>query len=288
MLNIAVKAARRAGQLINRASLDIDLIKISRKQHNDFVTEVDKLSEQVIVETLNKAYPSHEILTEESGQVTGELQSEYQWVIDPLDGTVNFIHGLPFYCVSIALLYQKQITQAVIYDSTRDDLFTATRGDGAFLNNRRIRVGTRQQLAGSLLATSFSTQTSQQDMEQSKHSSDPGRPLDSAHTTGPSGPSFSTLSTTRALPTQVFTQAGARLRCTGSTALDLAYVAAGRLDGFFRTGAYPWDTAAGCLLVTEAGGLIGNYAGNVHVLEHGEILAGNSKVFAQMVRDLGA
>ena len=153
MLNIAVKAARRAGQIINRASLDLDLVQVAKKQHNDFVTEVDRASEAAIIDTLRTAYPDHAILAEESGR--SENESEYQWIIDPLDGTTNFIHGFPYYCVSIALTHKGIVTQAVVYDPTRNDLFTASRGRGAFLNDRRIRVGRRDRLADSLIGTGF-------------------------------------------------------------------------------------------------------------------------------------
>src|SRR6202795_829381 len=153
MLNIAVNAHRRAGQIINRASLDLDRIQVSKKQHNDFVTEVDKASEAAIIETLTTAYPKHSILAEESG--VQDKDSEYQWIIDPLDGTTNFIHGFPYYCVSIALAHKGIVTQSVVYDPTRNDLFTASRGRGAFLNDRRIRVAKRDRLADGLIGTGF-------------------------------------------------------------------------------------------------------------------------------------
>ena len=153
MLNIAVKAARRAGQIINRASLDLDLIEIRKKQQNDFVTEVDKAAEDAIIETLKTAYPDHAILAEESGE--SENESEFKWIIDPLDGTTNFIHGFPYYCVSIALEHKGVVTQAVVYDPNKNDLFTATRGRGAYLNDRRIRVGRRDRLSDALVGTGF-------------------------------------------------------------------------------------------------------------------------------------
>lgn len=251
MLNIAVKAARRAGQIINRASLDIDLVKVSKKQHNDFVTEVDKAAEAAIIETLLTAYPEHAILAEESGE-SGKA-SEFQWIIDPLDGTTNFIHGLPYYCVSIALAHKDQVTQAVIYDPTRNDLFTASRGRGAFLNERRIRVSRRDRLADSLIGTGF-----------------PFRDLQGLD-------SYLKLFGT-------MTESCAGIRRPGAAALDLANVAAGRMDGFFEQGINAWDMAAGSLLITEAGGLVGNYKGDADFLHRHEILAGNPKVFAQMVK----
>jgi myo-inositol-1(or 4)-monophosphatase len=250
MLNIAVKAARRAAQLITRASLDLDLIQISKKQHNDFVTEVDKASEAAIIDTLKTAYPDHAILAEESGKSDNE--SEYQWIIDPLDGTTNFIHGFPYYCVSIALAHKGIVTQAVIYDPTRNDLFTASRGRGAFLNDRRIRVGKRDRLADGLIGTGF-----------------PFRETDGL---AAYGRQFAEM-----------TQACAGLRRPGAAALDLANVAAGRLDGFFEQGLNPWDVAAGSLLITEAGGLVGNYTGDSDFLHIGEIVTGNPKIYAQMI-----
>src|SRR6201996_266424 len=250
MLNIAVKAARRAAQIINRASLDLDLIQVSKKQHNDFVTEVDKASEAAIIETLTTAYPDHSILAEESGQ--SENESEYQWIIDPLDGTTNFIHGFQYYCVSIALAHKGIVTQAVVYDRTRNALFPASRGRGAFLNDRRIRVGRRDRLADGLIGTGF-----------------PFRETDGleAH-----GRLFKEM-----------TEACAGLRRPGAAALDLANVAAGRLDGFFEQGLHAWDMAAGSLLITEAGGLVGNYTGDSDFLHQSEILAANPKLYAQMI-----
>ncbi|MFM0354371.1 inositol monophosphatase family protein [Paraburkholderia nemoris] len=253
MLNIAINAARRAAQIITRASLDLDLLQVSKKQHNDFVTEVDKASEAAIIDTLTTAYPDHAILAEESGQSDNE--SEYQWIIDPLDGTTNFIHGFPYYCVSIALAHKGIVTQAVVYDPTRNDLFTATRGCGAFLNDRRIRVAGRDRLADGLIGTGFPFRDTAD--------------LDAY--------------------TRLFaemTGACAGLRRPGAGALDLANVAAGRLDGFFEQGSSAWDMAAGSLLITEAGGLVGDYAGGSDFLRLGEIVAGNPKLYAQMVRML--
>lgn len=254
MLNVAIKAARRAGTIINRASLDLDLVKISRKQHNDFVTEVDKAAEVAIIETLLTAYPEHAILAEESGQSwEGDAQKEHIWIIDPLDGTTNFIHGFPQYSISIALQYRGTIQQAVVYDPTRDELFTASKGAGAFLNSRRIRVTKRDRLSDCLIGTGFPFRAEDD--------------LDSY-----------------LQQFAVMTRSCAGLRRPGSAALDLAYVAAGRLDGFFERGLKPWDAAAGALLITEAGGLVGNYAGEADYLHQGELMAANPKVFGQMVR----
>jgi myo-inositol-1(or 4)-monophosphatase len=256
MVNVAVKAARAAGSIINRAALDIESVRVSQKNANDFVTEVDQAAESVIIETLLSAYPGHGILAEESGRAHGAQDSEYVWIIDPLDGTTNFIHGLPIYCVSIALSVKGKIEQAVVYDPTRNDLFTATKGRGAYLNDRRIRVSKRISLKDTLLSTGF-----------------PYR----------QGDDFSQYLT---LMGDVM-QRTAGLRRPGAAALDLAYVAAGYTDGFFEKGLQPWDVAAGSLLVTEAGGLVGNFTGEANFLEQNECLAANPKIYAQLVGILG-
>ena len=256
MLNVAIKAARAAGAIINRAALDVESVRISQKQINDFVTEVDHASEKVIIETLLTAYPGHGILAEESGSQHGAKDSEFVWIIDPLDGTTNFIHGFPVYCVSIALAVRGKIEQAVIYDPSRNDLFTATKGRGAYLNERRIRVSKRTQLKECLVSTGF-----------------PFRP----------GDNFKNY---LAMMGDVM-QRTAGLRRPGAAALDLAYVAAGYTDGFFETGLSIWDVAAGSLLVTEAGGLIGNFTGESDFLEQKECLAGTPRIYGQLVQILG-
>ncbi len=256
MLNVAIKAARAAGAIINRAALDVESVRISQKQINDFVTEVDHASERVIIETLLTAYPGHGIVAEESGSEHGAKDSEYVWIIDPLDGTTNFIHGFPVYCVSIALAVRGKVEQAVIYDPSRNDLFTATKGRGAFLNERRIRVSKRTQLKESLLSTGF-----------------PFRP----------GDNFKSYLN---MMGDVM-QRTAGLRRPGAAALDLAYVAAGYTEGFFETGLSIWDVAAGSLLVTEAGGLIGNFTGESDFLEQRECLAGTPRIYGQLVQILG-
>ncbi len=252
MLNVAIKAARAAGAIINRAALDVESVRVSQKQSNDFVTEVDQASENAIIETLLTAYPDHGILAEESGSTRGNPHAEAVWIIDPLDGTTNFIHGFPVYCVSIALQVKGRLEQAVVYDPTRNDLFTATRGRGAYLNERRIRVGKRTRLQECLLSTGF-----------------PFRPEDD----------FNTYP--RLMGDMMQRTAG--LRRPGAAALDLAYVAAGFSDGFFELGLQPWDMAAGALLITEAGGLVGNFTGEADFLQHRECLAGNPRIYAQMV-----
>jgi myo-inositol-1(or 4)-monophosphatase len=256
MTNVAVKAARAAGNLINRAALDVESVRVSQKQANDFVTEVDQAAEQAIIETLLNAYPGHGIWAEESGKTHGAKDSEFVWIIDPLDGTTNFIHGMPIYCVSIALAVKGRVEHGVVYDPTRNDLFTATRGRGAYLNDRRIRVSKRTRLQECLISTGF-----------------PFRQSDD----------FNTY--LRMMGDVMQRTAG--LRRPGAAALDLAYVAAGFTDGFFETGLQPWDMAAGSLLVTEAGGLVGNFTGEADFLEQKECLAGAPRIYGQLVSLLG-
>ena len=250
MLNIAVKAARRAGNLIHRAADNIDHLTVTKKSNADYVSEVDKAAERTIIQTILDVYPTHAILAEESG---AQGESEYLWIIDPLDGTTNFLHGFPQYAVSIALQHNGVLTQAVVYDPTRNDLFTATRGRGAFLNDRRIRVSKRAELADSLIGTGFPYTK------------------------------FTHMDAYMGILRDMM-QKTAGLRRPGSAALDLAYTAAGRYDGFYETGLKPWDIAAGCLLITEAGGLVGDLEGNDSYLKSGHLCAGNPKIFAQMLQ----
>ena len=275
MLNVAVKAARRAGTIINRASLSLERLQVARKQQNDFVTEVDRSAEQAIIETLQTAFPTHHFLAEESGRLNhnGEVvgtvswnelledarsseEDQYVWIIDPLDGTTNFIHGFPQYAVSIALAVNGVIQQGVIYDPSRDELFTATKGAGAYLDSRRLRVGNQIKLADCLIGTGFPYRADQ----------DLDGYLDV----------FAKM-----------TKHCAGLRRPGAAALDLAYVAAGRFDGFFERDLKPWDMAAGVLIVQESGGLVGTYSGDETFMESGEIMAANPKIFGQMVSLLG-
>jgi len=252
MLNTAIKAARSAGAIINRASLDLDLLKINTKAPNDFVTEVDHRAEEVIIETLLGAYPGHGILAEESGSAQGAKDSEFTWIIDPLDGTTNFIHGFPFYAVSIALAFRGQVQQAVVYDPTRNDLFYASKGRGAFLNDRRLRVSRRTRLSDCLISTGF-----------------PFR----------KGDNFKRYLQIM----EVMMPVCAGLRRPGAAALDLCHMAAGHTDGFFETGLSPWDIAAGSLIITEAGGLIGNFTGESDYLYQREVLAGSPRIYGQLV-----
>jgi myo-inositol-1(or 4)-monophosphatase len=255
MLNIAIKAARTAGSIINRAALDLEVLKIGSKGPNDYVSEVDRAAEEAIINTVLEAYPGHGILAEESGRAHGAKHSDYVWIIDPLDGTTNFLHGFPVYAVSIALAYRGQVQQAVVYDPTRNDLFYASKGRGAFLNDRRLRVSKRTRLSDSLIGTGF-----------------PFR----------KGDNFKRY--VKMFEELMASCAG--LRRPGAAALDLCYVAAGYYDGFFETGLNPWDAAAGALIITEAGGLVGNFTGESDFLYQREIVAGNPKVYGQMVQIL--
>ena len=255
MLNIAIKAARAAGSIINRASLDLDLLTISSKAPNDFVTEVDKAAENAIIDVLLQAYPGHGILAEESGSERGARDSDYVWIIDPLDGTTNFIHGFPVYAVSIALAFKGQVQQAVVYDPSRNDLFFASKGRGAFLNDKRLRVSKRIRMNEALIGTGF-----------------PFR----------KGDNFKRY----VKMFEAVMQNCAGLRRPGAAALDLCYVAAGYYDGFFETGLHPWDIAAGSLMITEAGGLIGNFTGEADFLYQREVVAGNPKIYGQLVHTL--
>ncbi|MEN9372692.1 MAG: hypothetical protein RIR79_244 [Pseudomonadota bacterium] len=256
MLNVAIKAARAAGAVINRAAFDVETVRVSQKGLNEFVTEVDQAAERVIIETLLTAYPGHGILAEESGNEHGSHDSEYVWIIDPLDGTTNFIHGFPVYCVSIALAVRGKIEQAVVFDPTRNDLFTATKGRGAFLNDRRIRVSKRTQLKDALISTGF------------------------PYRAGDDFPQYLQM-------VGEVMQRTAGIRRPGAAALDLAYIAAGYADAFFEKGLQPWDMAAGSLLITEAGGLVGNFTGEADFLDQQECLAGNPRIYGQLISLIG-
>lgn len=249
MLNIAVKAARRAGAIINRASQDIGTLTIKSKNFNDFVSEVDVAAERAIIDTLKDAYPTHGFLGEESGSTSH--QSDFIWIIDPLDGTTNFLHGFPQYCVSIALQHKGEITQAVIYEPNRNDLYTATKGRGAFLNDKRIRVSKCDKLQDALIGTGF-----------------PFR-------------DFKYLDDYLSMFKSMI-QKTTGIRRAGSAALDLAYVANGSLDGFWEIGLSAWDIAAGGLLVREAGGIVTDLSGQSGWLESGNILVASPKIHEDM------
>jgi len=259
MLNTAIKAAHEAGDIIARSADRIDQLQIENKDKNDFVTEVDRIAEDTIIGILKRAYPDHAFLGEESGkhEGSGDKPNQYEWIIDPLDGTTNFLYGIPHYAVSIALKKDGKLDQAVIYDPMKDDLFYASRGGGAFLNKRRMRVSKRLSLSGALLTTGVPYRPDQDNL------------ID---------PYFQTM---KAL---IIDTAG--VRRPGSAALDLAYVAAGRYDGFWEFGLHEWDIAAGVLLVQEAGGLVGDLQGGNSHLKSGDIVAASPKVFKDMIKRL--
>jgi len=253
-VNVAVRAARAAGAIIQRYMNRVDSLIVEEKSRLDFVSEVDRLAEAEIVKELKRAYPDHAILGEESGQIG---KSTKVWVVDPLDGTHNYLRGFPHFCVSIGFRDHGDLVHAVVYDPLRDELFTASKGDGAFVNDRRMRVTKRETLTAALLGTGF-----------------PFRQR--AHLEGQ-------LAMTRALLHEA-----EDIRRTGSAALDLAYVAAGRLDGYFEIGLQPWDMAAGTLLVREAGGVVSDFAGRNGMPESGNVIAGNHFVAAAMAKVISA
>jgi myo-inositol-1(or 4)-monophosphatase len=253
-LNIAVRAARRAGSIINRAALAGGSLEVKSKRKNDFVTEVDRAAEASIIETVRKAFPDHAILGEETGEIQG-AKAEFRWIIDPLDGTTNFIHAFPQYCVSIGVEQRGALAHAVVYDPLRDELFTATKGRGAFLNDRRIRASKCQKLEDALLGTGF-----------------PYRELGRLDLY------------MRQLRSMMEKSSG--VRRAGAAALDLAYVACGRLDGFWELGRSPWDMAAGALLIQEAGGLVSDLQGDQGFLEQGDICAAAPKLFPALLQSL--
>ncbi len=247
MLNIATRAARRAGDLIVRSLERIDYLSVDTKGRNDFVSEVDRAAEREIIQILRKAYPNHHFLGEEGGRRGKPARDEYLWIIDPLDGTTNFLHGFPQFAVSIALMHRGQLEQAVVYDPLRQEMFTASRGQGAALNNRRIRVSRQSTLEGALLGTGFP-------FKHQEH-----------------------LSAYLGMFQALF-RVCSDIRRAGAASLDLAYVACGRLDGFWEIGLKPWDMAAGALLIQEAGGIVSDFTGGDRYLETGNIVAGTPKV----------
>jgi myo-inositol-1(or 4)-monophosphatase len=253
IINIATDAARQAGKIILQNLDRLDRVRVSEKSANNFVTEVDQRAEQAIIQVIHKAYPAHCILGEESGKQEN-CDPEYLWIIDPLDGTTNFIHGFPHFAVSIALQYQGKLEHGVIYDPVRQEFFTASRGRGAQMNNRRLRVANEIHLAKCLLGTGF--------------------PPHAAH--NPEHESVQLYNKIQPLVSGV--------RRTGSAALDLAYVAAGRLNGFWEMGLSAWDMAAGALLIREAGGLVTDFRGGENYLDTGNIVAGNPKVFKALLQ----
>jgi len=254
MLNIAVRAARSAGNIITRYADQVDTLTISNKSPNDFVSEVDRRAEQEIINVIHKAFPKHAILAEESGQHEG---NEYEWIVDPLDGTTNFLYGFPHFAISIALRHKGRLDQAVVYDPMRQELFTASRGSGATLNGRRMRVTNRRNLEGALLGTGIPFRESQAQWNDAY---------------------FDMM--------KDLIPGSAGIRRAGSAALDLAYVASGRLDGFWELGLNLWDIAAGVLLIEEAGGLVSGITGKPDHLETGHVVSGSPRVFKTMLQKI--
>lgn len=254
-LSVAIQAARRAASEISRAALNLDQLQIENKSVNDFVTSADRAAESIIVDTLRQAYPNHAILTEEAGRI-GPQKSDYLWIIDPIDGTLNFMHGVPQYAVSIALSYRGDVVLAVVYDVAKNELFHAEKGKGAFLDNRRIRVSGLVDMNRAMIGTGF-----------------PFRKTDN----------FKKYM----MSFMRVAERTAGIRRPGSAALDLAWVAAGRYDGFWESGLSQWDIAAGGLLVLEAGGLITDLKGGEDWLASGNVCAGTPKIFAQLLPLVG-
>ena len=258
IVNIALTAARAAGRVIEQAMVRADHLDIEIKGHNDFVTGVDRAAEAAIIDTIRKTYPKHDIYTEESGRISGKFgDSDTEWIIDPLDGTTNFIHGFPQFAVSIAIQINGRVEHGVVFDPLRKEEFTASRGRGAQLNGRRLRVTDRKTLDGALIGTGF-----------------PFRKEQMTH-----------IDAYLAMFKEVAQQT-AGIRRPGAAALDLAYVAAGRLDGFWEFGLQPWDMAAGSLLIIEAGGLVSDFTGGENHLEKGHIVGGNPKVLKALLKTI--
>ncbi|HSG87623.1 MAG TPA: inositol monophosphatase family protein [Pseudomonadales bacterium] len=255
MANMALRAARRAGQIIVRAMDRVDRLTIEEKQKNDLVSEVDRSAEAAIIEILNKAFPDHTIIGEESGRAV-KGSSDYTWIIDPLDGTTNFLHGIPHFAVSIGCLLKGKLEHAVVLDPVRDESFVASRGKGAQLNEKRIRVTKRDRLDSAVVGTGI-----------------PYRDVEASLTA-------------YMAQLEAVTRKCRGVRRGGSAALDLAYVAAGRLDAFWEIGLKPWDMAAGALLITEAGGLVSDFEGGAKFLETGNIVCGNPKCFKELLQTI--
>lgn len=256
LANIAVGAARRAGAIILRGTNRLDSLQVDTKRYNDLVSEIDRRSEQAIIEAIRKAHPGHAILAEETGR--HEADSEYEWIVDPLDGTANYLHGFPAFAVSIAVTERGRLAHGVVYDPLHEEMYVASRGRGALLNDRRIRVAQRPGLRGALIGTGF-----------------PFR-------------DFRDLDAYLGMLRAVLEQAGG-VRRAGAAALDLAWTAAGRLDGFFELGLKPWDIAAGCLLIEEAGGVFGHVGGQTGwPIAGGHVMAGNPRVYSALERRLSA
>jgi myo-inositol-1(or 4)-monophosphatase len=253
MVNIAVRAARRAGELMIRQLNRLESLEITEKNRNEYVTEVDRIAEDAIIEVIYDHYPDHSILAEESGQ---RGSNEFQWIIDPLDGTTNFIHGFPVFAVSIAVTHNGQLEHGVVYDPLRQEIFTASRGQGAQVDGRKIRVSKRPSMQHSLIATGFPYRGNKEHLDDYLEM----------------------------LKSVISVSAG--IRRPGSAALDLCYVAAGRVDGFWELGLNIWDIAAGALMIKEAGGRISDFHGTDGYLQSGDVVAGSPKIYAGLSKIL--
>ena len=251
MLNVAVMAARQGGNSLIRNMNKLEKLKVESKGRNDFVSDADLAAEREVIETIQRHYPDHAIQAEESG-TSGA--SDYVWIIDPLDGTTNYLHGFPVFCVSVALAHKGRVEHGVVYDPLRQELFTASRGQGAQLDGRKIRVSGRTDLAMALIGTGFPYRASNESM----------------------GPYMNMLSNAM--------EHSSGIRRPGAAALDLAYVAAGRLDAFWETGLMPWDMAAGSLLIREAGGIISALDGGENYLDSGHVLCGSPRIYRELAK----
>lgn len=257
MLNMALRAARKAGELIEQALERVDLVRIEEKGRNDFVSEVDRMAEREIVSILSKAYPEHRFLGEEGGS-TGPADADYEWIIDPLDGTTNFLHGIPQFAVSIACKYKGVLQHGVIVDPIKREEFTASRGKGASLNGRRMRVSTRKSMEGALIGT--------------------GIPF--------IGHALQNIDAYAECMKEIAGQT-AGIRRAGAASLDLAYVAAGRFDGFWEMGLQEWDMAAGVLMIKESGGMVSDFQGGNSYLDSGKLVCASPKVFKPLLQIVG-
>jgi len=252
-VNTAIKAAREAGNIITHAWERLDTLSVQEKSRHDFTTEIDHAAEATIIDILHQAYPKHSFLGEESGAQT--FEEEYTWLIDPLDGTTNFMRKLPHFAVSIAVCHHDQLAHGIIYDPIRQELFTASKGSGAQLNSRRMRVSKHTSLDGALLGTGFPLQNHQDIKKYTKQ-------------------------------INAFYPHVASFRASGCSALDLAYVASGRLDGFWKADLKPWDVAAGALMIREAGGIVSDFKGQGDYVHGGEIVAANPKLFDAILKEM--
>ncbi|MGI9238528.1 MAG: inositol monophosphatase family protein [Woeseiaceae bacterium] len=253
LLNVAVMAARRAGAVLIRNLVKLEKLKVEKKGHNDYVSEADRAAERAIIDVIHKHYPEHAILAEESG-VQGNPNDNTVWIIDPLDGTTNYLHGFPVFAVSIGVKVNGRMSHAVVYDPLRQELFTATRGDGAQLDEHKIRVSGRSELEHALIGTGFPFRQADEELE--PHLSMLGKVVKNT----------------------------AGVRRPGAAALDLCYVAAGRLDAFWETRLAPWDLAAGSLIIREAGGIVSGLDGSEDFLDSGHILCGTPRVYRGLAK----